>query len=76
MKDWLLKIRRYGRDGMEGGESIVGSFHNQGDAVREAADRNAQYQTNTYFVEKFDPAKLTPWTVTSKLTIDDLTPDW
>jgi hypothetical protein len=77
MRDWLLKVRRYAPPGM-GGESIVASFHDQGDANREAADRNSQYQTDTYFVEKFDPAKLTGWVhkPLSELSDEELTPDW
>lgn len=71
MKDWLLKVRHYA-----GGESIVASFMDQGDAVREAAHRNLQYQTDTYFVEKFDQAKLTRWDIAPTLDSDDIFPDW
>lgn len=48
--EWVLKVRRYG-----GGESVICTFSSKVDAQAMANERNQTYQTDTYYVEKFDP---------------------
>lgn len=49
--EWILKVRRYGGRG----ESVICTFSDKTLAQAEANERNQTYQTDTYYVEKFDP---------------------
>lgn len=50
---WLAKVRRYG-----GGEGVVGAFATRDEACNEVDRRNRAYQSNIYYVEKYDPKKV------------------
>lgn len=56
MRPWLVKVKRY-----MGGESIVNSFDFELDAQEYVDQMNNEYQTDSYFVEQYDQAKLTGW---------------
>lgn len=52
MKEWLVKVKRYG-----GGESIIAREELEWQAEDLAGAYNRKYQTDTYYVEKYDPEK-------------------
>lgn len=47
---WYVKIRRY-----DGSESVVAKTDTEDQARTRADKLNRQYQTDTYYAEKFDP---------------------
>ena len=47
---WYVKIRRY-----DGSESVVATTDTEDQACTRADELNRQYQTDTYYAEKFDP---------------------
>lgn len=49
-EEWLVKVKRYG-----GGESVIARFSYKPEAQDLADAYNKKYQTDTYYVEKFDP---------------------
>jgi hypothetical protein len=50
---WLIKRRHYG-----GGESVVGRAESQATAEARADELNAPYQSNAYYAEEYDRAKV------------------
>jgi hypothetical protein len=58
MKQWLVKVQRYSRDGTDGGESVIGSWDDKVMADAIALQWNTNYQTDTAWVEEFDRDKL------------------
>lgn len=78
MKEWIVKVRRYSPDGVERPGSIVGSYDDPLLANYKASEMNTQSHTYNYYVEKFDPAKLTSGRIkpTSDLTDEELIPQW
>ena len=58
MKAWLVKIRRY-----DGSESVIIS-HNLKELAECDRDRwNANYQSDQFYIEEYDPAKMTGWSL-------------
>ena len=49
---WIVKIRRY-----DGSTSVVKQFTLEPMARNYAGRLNEEYQTNTYYVERYDPSK-------------------
>lgn len=51
-RPWLVKVRRNG-----GGESVVSRWSHRADAEEDVGFRNADIQSDNYYVEQYDPTK-------------------
>lgn len=58
MKSFLTKVKRYSASHHRTAESVLASYHTKEEAQRHADRWNRDYQTDTAFVEPFDPEKL------------------
>lgn len=61
MKSFLTKVKRYSAPNLHGmltAESVLASYHTKEEAQAHADRWNHNYQTDTAFVEPFDPEKL------------------
>jgi hypothetical protein len=61
MKSFLTKVKRYSASNVTGllqAESVLASYHTVEEAQAHADRWNHNYQTDTAFVEPFDPEKL------------------
>ena len=56
MSEYLVKRRHY-----SGGESVVAWRVTETAARALAASKNTEYQTDNYFVEPYEPAKVVGW---------------
>jgi hypothetical protein len=56
VKAWVLKFRSY-----RGGDSVIWDYDTEDEAKAEADRRNEAYQSDTFYVERWDPEKYGPW---------------
>lgn len=49
MNEWLVKVRHY-----RGGTSVVAIYDNEADAIWTAGHYNRRYQSNNYYVERYE----------------------
>lgn len=67
---WLAKVRRY-TPGTRKPESVLSKHESKEDAQRVADDWNIGYQTDTAYVEEYDPEKVKGFSL-PRSTIEDL----
>lgn len=58
MKSFLTKVKRYSAPNNLAAESVLATYHTKEEAQAHADRWNHNYQTDTAFVEPFDPEKL------------------